>query len=252
MQSKLFNMERGQRYPLLFFTDINTNASNYCLLNIKSYHNKKKFKKKVCYVDPSVYELVESDEYSKVDFMHVLLERDLLRENEYISIDYPCDMNEELTDLFIQKSFDNNWKYRYNLKYICAIQSKFRDYKDFVKQTERLQGVWRGRNKIIGIGNLCRIMRPNSFSNNILRYIRNNLIKYRIHFYGLSLKVIKSSHFRSLLNHGACVSVDSTKWTRACTKKLRKKGLNCSADNRDEYFLEYMKQIQKKGIWVKY
>lgn len=250
-------MEKGQKYPLTFFTDIQTNISNYCLLNIKSYHNKKKLKKKLIYIDPSVYELVKQEEYSKVDFMHILLEQNLLRENEYISIDYPCDMNEKLTDSFIQKSFDNNWRYRMNLKYICAIQSRFGNYKDFVKQTEKLKGVWRGRNKIIGIGNLCRIMRPNSFTNNVLRYLRNTFIThhqiYRLHFYGLSLAVMKSSHFRSLINHGACVSVDSTKWTKACTNNLKKKyGLNCSTKNRDEFFLEYIKTLQKSGIIIEY
>lgn len=252
-QSKLFNMKMKQKYSLVFFTDITTNISNYCLLNIKSYKNKKKKSKKLIYVDPAVYELTKRPEYSKIDFMHNLMKKNLLLENEYLSIDYPCDMNLEYIDLFIKKSRDNNFKYRSNLKYICTIQFKFKDYKSFVKEAERLREIWEIPNKIIGIGNTCRIMHPNSFINNLFRYIRNNMQEHKIHFYGLSLRVIKSSHFKSLLYSDFKISVDSTKWTRAVNLKLKKKhGVNSGKDNRDIFFLEYMKEIKKSGIDVEY
>ncbi len=253
MQTKLFEMESKQKYPLVFFTDITTKISNFCLLNIKSYHNRKKCSKKIIYIDPSVYQLVKTDEYSKVDFMHILLEQNLLRENEWISIDYPCDMNAQYTQLFIEKSYHNNIKYKDNLKYICAIQSEFYNFQDFVKQSERLRSVWEIPGKIIGIGNLCRIMRPDSFTNNVMRYIRNNMSGHKIHFYGMALKVLKGSHFKSLLYNDFQISVDSTKWTKAVSSTLKNKyNINTNSKNRNEFFLEYMKNLEKNGIWVEY
>ncbi len=252
-QSKLFEIDSKQKYSLIFFTDISTNISRYCLLNIKSYHNKKKFKKTVCYIDPSVYELSKSNEYSKVNIMHEYLENNLLLDNEYISIDYPCDMNEQYTELFIRKSYQNNVKYKNNLKYICTIQFKFMDYMSFIYEVERLKDIWEIPGKIIGIGNMCRIMKPNSFTNNVMRYIRNNMKDHKIHFYGLSLRVLKSSHFKSLLYSDFQISVDSTKWTRAVNSFLKSKyKTSCRVNNRDEFFLEYMKTLEKEGIKVEY
>ncbi|NMC60186.1 MAG: hypothetical protein GYA51_12520 [Candidatus Methanofastidiosa archaeon] len=75
-----------------FFTDISTQISNFCLLNIKQYNNQKKYRKTLIFIDPSVYELKDSAEYSKIELLHELASGRLL-ENEYISIDYPCDMN---------------------------------------------------------------------------------------------------------------------------------------------------------------
>ena len=252
IQTKL--LECSQKYPLRFFTNITTNISNYCLLNIKSYKNKKKFNKKIIYIDPSVMELRNSDEFSNINFMHQLIEKDQLLKNEWISIDYPCDMNEEFTDLFIQKSMDNNFKYASNLKYICALQFKFKDFKSFVKEAEKLRMVWELPDKIIGIGNMCRLMYRSNFTDNVFKYIRNNMAGHKIHFYGLSLRVLKSSCFKDLLFNNFQISVDSTKWTRPVNKELKnkyKKGY-CISSNRDEFFLEYMKNLEKNGIWVEY
>jgi len=238
---------------MIFFTDINTDISKYCLLNIKSYKNKKKLNKKICYIDPSVMELRNSSEFSNIEFMRDLIEKEQLLENEYISIDYPCDMNKDLTKLFIRKSRENNFRYASNLKYICTIQFQFNNFKSFKNQTEKLRSVWELPGKIIGIGNMCRIMTPTSFTNNVFRYIRNNMKGHQIHFYGLALRVIKSSHFKSLLNFGFNISVDSTKWTRAVTREFKKDhGVACRKDTRNLYFLEYMKELRKAGIKVEY
>ena len=115
--------------------------------------------KKIIYIDPSVHELKNSAEYSKISLLHELA-NGKLRENEWISIDYPCDMNEAYTDLFIEKSIKNNIKYRDNTHYICTIQFRFMDIKDFVRQFEYLEEQIDFTKKIIGIGNLCRIMNP--------------------------------------------------------------------------------------------
>ena len=76
---------------MIFFTDITTDASKYCLLNIKRYSDLRKYEKLVVFVDPSVYELTKSTEFSMVDEMHSMLKEGALRRNEYISIDYPDD-----------------------------------------------------------------------------------------------------------------------------------------------------------------
>ena len=88
---------------MMFFTNYGTKISRFCLLNIKDYH-KPKTNKKIIFVDPSVYELVENEEYSRIDQLHELAAGNL-QKNEYISIDYPCDMNEKYTDVFIEKTW---------------------------------------------------------------------------------------------------------------------------------------------------
>ena len=237
---------------MIFFTDINTNVSNYCMLNIKRYNSKKKETKKVIFVDPSVYELKNNTEYSKIDLLHNLSAGNL-KKNEYISIDYPCDMNLKNAELFINKSIANNLKYADNPKYICTLQYKFQDFKDFKFRFDELSHIFLNKNKILGLGNLCRIMYPNTYTNDIFSYI----LRFRkqiksIHIYGLALRLIRK-YIPILEGNNIKVSVDSTKWTRACTKVLKLKyGLNCKNSNRNEFFLEYMKLIKKSGIKVKY
>jgi hypothetical protein len=229
-----------------FFTDISTNISRFCLLNIKRYNSPKKLSKKIIYIDPGVYELKESAEYSKISLLHELASGRLL-ENEYISIDYPSDMNEAYTETFIEKSIKNNLRYRDNPKYICTIQFKFEDIKDFVRQFEYLEEQIDFKQKIIGIGNLCRILHPNTFTDEVFEFLLHRK-KYTYHFYGLSLKLIK----KYLIHFPGC-SVDSTKWTRAVSNELKSKyGLNCKKSTRDIYFVEYMNEIRKSGINIEY
>ena len=228
-----------------FFTDISTEISRYCLLNVKQYNNPKKEKKSLIYIDPSVYELKDSDEYSKIDLLHELASGKL-KENEYISIDYPCDMNIAYTDLFIEKSIKNNLRYKDNEKYICTIQFKFEDFHDFKYQFEYLEEQIDFSRKIIGLGNLCRIMYPNVFMDEVFDYLRQR--PYQYHFYGLSLRIIK----KYIIHFPTC-SVDSTKWTRACNNTLKSQyGLKCKKANRNAFFEEYMKEIEKSGILVEY
>lgn len=141
---------------ITFFTDITTNASNYCLLNIKQLKNPKLLNKKEFYIDPSVYELKNNTEYSCINLLHKIANQN----QYYISIDYPCDMNIQYSELFIEKSIQNNLKYKNNSKYICTIQFKFNDFSDFLKQFNYLEENIDFSNKIIGIGNLCRILYP--------------------------------------------------------------------------------------------
>lgn len=227
---------------LIFFTDIQTQCSRFCLLNIKKYDSEQKLEKTVCFIDPSVYELVQNTEYSNIEKLHWLASGNL-RENEYISIDYPCDMNETYSDLFIEKSIKNNLKYRDNEQYICTIQSKFQDFRDFVRQFEYLEEQINFNKKIVGIGNLCRILHPNRFSDEVFDYLNKKL--YIFHFYGLGMRLIKK--YSWFFAGSRFSSIDSTKWTKSRNRELLKKygQIICTSSNRDDYFLTYMKEIER-------
>lgn len=232
---------------MIFFTDIQTHCSRFCLLNIKKYESEQKQSKLVCFIDPSVYELKENMEYSNIEKLHWLANGNL-KENEFISIDYPCDMNLEYSELFVEKSIKNNLKYADNEQYICTIQSKFQDFKDFVYQFEYLEDQIDFSRKIIGIGNLCRILHPNQFSDEVFKYLNSK--PYIFHFYGLGMRLIKKySWFFTGLRFS---SIDSTKWTKSRNKEVITKygQIICTSSNRDDYFLTYMREIRKMNINV--
>lgn len=238
--------EKGK---LVFFTDAQTECSKYCLTNIKYYNRQKLSKKKIIFIDPAVYQLKKSNEYLKIKELHKKVKN--LYTNEFISIDYPSDMNSELENLFILKTNYNNFKYASNNQYICTIQSKFKNIASFKENFELLKPLF--RNKIVGIGNLCRIIYPKGYSEKLVKYLIKNksYLKY-LHLYGVSLRFIRK-HIK-VLTDNFCVSVDSTKWTRACNTSLKKKyGLNCNSNTRNIFFKEYMKTIEEGiGIPVKY
>lgn len=235
---------------MIFFTDITTDASHYCLLNINRYSDQRKYQKKMIFVDPGVYELKKKSEYSKIGFMRELIPN--LELNEYISIDYPCDMSPQYSKDFIQKSIDNNWAYHSNPKYICTIQFRFHNYADFKYRIEELSPIWKNTNKILGIGNMCRIRKPDVFTDYVFSYL-NSIAKegMRIHFYGLWLSLIRK--YLGRLDAKCHISVDSTKWTQAVTTELKLKyGLNARKNTRNEFFLAYMQEINNAGINVIY
>lgn len=235
---------------MIFFTDITTNVSSYCLLNVKQYNDIRKANKKLIFIDPAVYELKLSIEYSRIDFLHNLVSN--LHKNEYISIDYPCDMNPIYSEVFIEKSYQNNVRYADNSHYICTIQSKFHDFNSFIYESERLRPVWKNSEKVIGIGNMCRIMNPDSFCDSVFQYITDNFAGKRVHLYGLSLKLIKK-YVSMLESHDISVSVDSTKWTKRVHRNPPlDESVCCKKETRDIYFLEYMKEIQKYNIKIEF
>lgn len=220
---------------MIFFTDIQTNISNFCLLNIKQINNIRLKKKFIYMIDPSVYELKDKSEYSKINELHEIA----MSNQHLISIDYPNDMNPIYSDIFIEKSIKNNLLYRFNEKYICTIQFKFQDISDFIKQFEYLEELIDFSTKIIGIGNLCRILRPNEFTDKVFTYLMKK--PYYFHFYGLGLALIKK-----YLPYFPNCSMDSTKFTKAVNTKFKKEnGVCCRKHNRDKYFLAYMNEISK-------
>jgi hypothetical protein len=281
-----YSCKRG--FNIFFMTDISTDASHYCLLNIKKYDDKRKDTKQIIFVDPGVMELKKMDEYKYVEKLHWLANNNL-KSNEYISIDYPCDMvdihkpkeeYERLCNLFLQRSIDNNFKYKDNPQYICTVQSLFMDYKDFEFRMKELEPIYAYKKKIVGLGNLCRLMlnsrrsgfaAEKSYFQKVIDYlIRNKEKFYWVHIYGMSKLAMKA--FIPLLQDYApniILSVDNTKWTQGCNDKLRAKyirnpkqtqltptkhkqsGISCSKDTRNEFFLEYMNDLKYANIKLK-
>jgi hypothetical protein len=297
-----------------FWTDITTKSSRKCLLNFKYINDKRRNDKDSFKIDPDVGHLKISNEYDRIELLHELAKN--LKENEELSIDYPCDMiqttqyepkayidlmeklKQQLKDLkeklkteedirievkilrkisklkkeinltkrkhklpanyiydcntFIQKSYYNNVLYADNSRYICTIQFEKESFHSFKVETKRLKKIWKNPNKVIGIGNMCRIFNTNEFSDKLYRWIIKYMPNRRIHIYGMSLKHIKK--YVPLLEAAYIeVSTDSTKWTRAVTKELKEKhGLNCNSKTRDLYFETYIKEIEKAGIKVEY
>jgi hypothetical protein len=221
-----------------FFTTIEQKLSNFCLLKVKFYYKFTKKDKKIIYIDPGVNELRTSAEYSKVDFMHKLLRENRLQDNEFISIDYPSDMNIQYTDIFKEKSIKNNLLYKDNPKYICTIQYEKNNYTDFVKQFEYLEEQIDFSKKIVGIGNLCQTMYISDFTDKLFNYLLEK--PYKFHFYGLALRLIKK-----YMNNFSTGSVDSCKWLNRSTAELKRKYIYYSTKNSEEFFLSYMNLIKK-------
>lgn len=224
-----------------FFTDITTSASHYCMLCVNQYYSTKKRTKSLIFVDPGVYDLKHSYEYSHITLLHNLAQG-FLMPNEYVSIDYPCDMNLQYSDQFIAESIRNNLRYADNPRYICTIQSHFQNFADFQTQFNFLENKINFYHKIVGVGNLCRIMAPNQFTDHVFEFLKTKPA-YRYHFYGLGMRLIKK--YASFLN-SEFISVDSTKWTFAVTDILKKEyGPKCNTSNRNQFFLAYMSELSK-------
>lgn len=224
------------------------------MANIKYYGNKKIKEKEIVFYDPDVYSLRDGNEYPKIKLLHEIASGvKPLKKNEYISIDYPCDMNLKFQVEFIRKTVENNIKYANNRRYICTIQSKFKNIKDFRFNLYKLEDIWSNTGKILGIGNLCRIIYPNKFMDMVFTEMYKIAKKVKqFHFYGLSIRNIKRYIPRLLVTSD--VSVDSTKWTRAVDNSLRiPYGLQSTSSNRQEFFERYIYNIEKmtniKILW---
>jgi hypothetical protein len=202
-----------------------------------------------------VYELKKVDEYPMVDFLHKITSERSLAENEWISIDYPADMKIKKTKEFIEKSIQNNYLYKDYDKYICTIQSGFRSVESFIKRADELRDIWSKEGKIIGIGNMCRILTTSKnhryFLENVFEYIKTEMAGKRVHFYGLAKQLIVK-YVPMLEKKKIEVSVDSTKWTRCDEEYKLKHGVCARSHNRDDYLLRYMKGLENKGIKVEW
>ena len=250
--------------PLLYFTDITTEISSLCLLNIKQYYNYKlRENKDIFKIDPGVYELKKNREYSKIKLLHSLIPN--LKENEFISLDYPCDMNPKYSNEFIEKTYQNNILYADNLHYIATIQYKFLNFGSFIENYEKIKHIIKTTGKIVGLGNLCRILKISNikpkknkikpsyqnylFCEKLFDFILNNFPKYNeIHVYGASAQLIEK-YIKKLIENGFKVSVDSTKWTKAYKDWFKKQnGVCCRKSNRNKYFIHFLSELSIENI----
>jgi len=228
-----------------FFTD-KTVVNDYLLIKIKDYFKLKDFSRwREVFIDPGVYELTKGPEYSWfqnnkqiVDFL------DSLPPNHYFSMDYPCDMNEQYTEEFIEKTWYHARLHHSHPNYIVTVQYKFHDYMSFVEWFDKYNAL-NIKSRILGLGNICRLFYKDQYIKHALPYAFKNCRHPRIHVYGLALRLIPYANSLAK-KYGIELSVDNTKWTRACTNELKlKHGLNCNGKNRQEYFDEYLKAIKK-------
>ncbi len=242
-----------------FYTDITTNASNLCLLHINKWKKYLKIQntKKEILLDPGVYELKKSNEYSHVKMLHKLADYRVMPEWFHMSIDYPQDMNPKYGKEFIQKTNTNNYDYFENPHYLTTLQfnvtmKNFRavegDFNSFKLAWDINKSLMFG--KWLGVGGLCRFYAHTSKAKLFLTKIAKWIVKHKdvgftnVHFYGLGLESIRI--IAPILDKaGIEWSTDSTKWTRACTNQFKlNNGVCCRKHNRDQYFLEYMKLLK--------
>lgn len=228
-----------------FFTSVGVRISRFAMVNIKEYNHRLRPLKEIVFIDPGVYDLVKGPEYRYIDWLHHKANH--LKPNEWISIDYPGDMNPKYQELFIRKSIENNIRYRDNPNYIATVQSRYMDAYDFKFRLVELLDIVDGvKGKRLGIGNICRILKNNEFIDTVFKLLRQYVPQSMpIHFYGLSFNAI-TKYLPELEESGYDISVDSTKWLfskenfrkYAGTKKPRSQYVS-------ETFIEYINKLQQ-------
>jgi len=259
-----------------FFTTYYVEKSRFCLANISDYLRQDLSKKELIFIDPQISNLLKHSDYLNINKLHELAQPEALPNNQYISIDYPSDMFPERTAEFIERTNQNNERYGDNPQYITTIQyhlsmekglradgfwakeaeGKISDFESFKREFERNKPFFFKRKKILGIGNMCRILNPNQLTDKIFHYIiqqhrGNSLFKneknlYWVHFYGLAKRLILK--YVPLLEYNQInVSVDSTKWTIAGLK-LQKK-YNFIHQQQVQFIDDRKKRFGKCGGW---
>lgn len=229
-----------------FFTD-NTVNNRYLLIPITKYKKMHSIFYSEVLIDPGVYELKKSNKYSWEEKINIKEFLDQLPDNTYFTADYPSDMNQKYEDEFIINSYANAYEYSNHSQYIPVVQSKIQDLESFKKYFD-IYNKLKPKSNILGLGNFCRIHWLNNYVREALKYAFENSKIPRIHVYGLGLRLI-SYTFNLALQNNIQLSIDSTKWTRACSTELRKKyypKFNAVRSNRQEFFDEYQKIITKK------
>ena len=225
-----------------FFTD-RTVENEYLLVKLVDYMKMKDFSQwKEVFIDPGVYDLVSSDEYFWFNKMWDHGMYDWIKnlpEDHYFSFDYPCDMNEKFTDLFLEKSWNNALKYHNLSQYIVTVQSKFNHYWSFKEWFDRYNDLDIASG-IMGVGNICRIHYKTPYIKHCLPYAFKNCRHPRIHIYGLALRIIPYA-YQLAKRYGIELSIDSTKWTRPFWRCCYQHGLS-----RQELFDRYKEEIHSR------
>jgi hypothetical protein len=227
-----------------FFTD-RTVINDYLLVKIKDYLKMDDFSRwKEIFIDPGVYELTKSNCYSwewDINVSHFL---NSLPDTHYFSFDYPCDMNLQYQELFLKNSWNNAKMFHYHPNYIVTVQSKFNHYWSFKEWFDKYNEL-PIESGILALGNMCRFRTLNQYLKHSLDYAFSRCNHPRIHIYGLCIKAIPYVN-KLAKRFNIELSTDSTKWTRACTVELKEKyNISCNGQNRQEYFNEYRKKIER-------
>lgn len=230
-----------------FFTD-KTIINDYLLIKIKDYLKLKNFSQwKEIYIDPGVYDLTKSPKFSwegKIDITNFL---DSLPKNHYFSCDLPSDMNLRYKKLFLEKSWKYAQMYSYHPQFITTVQFYHNNYWSFKEWFDRYNDL-KIKSGILGIGNYCKHHHYNEFIKHTLGYIFKNCRHPKIHIYGLAFRIIPIADKLANKNNIE-LSIDSTKWTRACNSELKwSEGYNCTSKNRQKFFDVYKKEIENRGV----
>ena len=230
-----------------FFTD-KTVINKYLLVKITDYLKMKDFSRWECvFIDPCVYELTKSNEYSWINKIDIEKFLNSLHAGHFFSLDYPCDMNVKYTKLFLNKSWNNAIKYCKFSQYIITVQSEFNDYNSFISWFDRYNTL-EIKSGILGLGNMCRILYFTDYIRDTLTYAFKNTKTKRIHIYGLGMRIIPFA-YNLALKYNIELTIDSTKWTRAVNKELKwKYGYNAKQKDRQIFFDMYLKVIRSKGV----
>ncbi|MHA2258615.1 MAG: hypothetical protein ACXACO_11625, partial [Promethearchaeota archaeon] len=104
---------------------------------------------------------------------------------------------------------------------------------------------------ILGLGNICRHFFKNEFIKHALPYAFKNCSHERVHIYGLGSRIIPFAYELSQ-KYNIALTIDSTKWTRACSTELKEiHGINSKASNRQLFFDTFLNILKKKGVKIK-
>jgi len=234
------------------FTDKSV-ENEYLLIKFTNYKKMTDFSRwKEVFIDPGVYDLTKSNTYlwenkRAYQWMEEFIKN--LPKDHYFSWDYPPDMNENYTKYFIKKSWQNANQYCKYSQYIVTVQSKFKNYWNFVEWFDKYNNL-KIKSEILGIGNLCRIHYLTSYIKHVLDYAFSHCKHPRIHIYGLGFRIIKYANDLAQ-RFNIHLSIDSTKWTRAVDDKLKEINngyVSCRKGTRQMFFDYYLNKLQKKGI----
>jgi hypothetical protein len=222
----------------------------YLLIKIGDYLKINDFTRwEEVFIDPGVYELIKSDKYSWEDTLDIREFLDSLPKNHYFAADYPCDMNLQYTDRFLDKSWNNAIRYCNHPQYIVTVQSQFNNYWWFVQWFDKYNKL-NIESGILGLGNSCRIHQLTEFIKHSLDYAFKHCNHPRIHIYGLAMKIIPYA-YNLAKRFNIKLSMDSTKWTRPITKELKQEcGISCNKENIKKYFETYLQELKRRGIKV--
>lgn len=193
-----YNMPEKYNWPYLI-----VKLTNYFKLKKPEFY-------KYVFIDPGVYDLIESDRYDWEGMIDVRKFLNDLPKNHFFSFDYPGDMNPEFQDRFLTRSWDNAIQYCGHPQYIVTVQYKFNDYYDFIQWFDKYNEL-NIESGIMGVGNICKQLGCNQFLKHALPHVFKNSKAEWIHVYGANKATIP--YIRRLARKfNKKASVDNRKW----------------------------------------